>query len=490
MADNNLQASFRKLMRYAQNLAEYEQGIAEGIIDENVFVIVLAEKVAKFKGQTFDWSESVEVDLSSLATKDELIEVEEVAAAAFNDLKGIIDNIPSVEVDAELSADSENAIQNKTVTNELNTKVDKVEGKQLSTEDFTTSLKEKLEGLSAFDPTEINNAIEGLQNSFDALVSGNTSAAIESFNEFVAFLSGITDTQTLAGIVASLEQMIAAKQDKINDLDTIRSGAEKGATAIQQVKTINGEEIVGEGNIEINVDTSTLATKEEVTNLINEVIDDEEVLAHSLNELNERVLNIAEELTGDFASKEEFDSALESLSQADTTNQQAISEVSGKVTTLTERVDNIPAELADDFATKEALETSNSNLTNEVIDDEEVLAHALNDLNERLNNIGSSSGSGAVTFYAVVDEGELSEKYKSQNANAFNSYKFGQPIIVVGIAGGNEVSTLFPMSAAYQENTGGESGLSFIACSFPMPTASGSYSAILFYEDGSIMAQL
>ena len=43
-------------MRYARNLAEYEQGIADGIIDENVFVIVLDEKVAKFKGQTFDWS--------------------------------------------------------------------------------------------------------------------------------------------------------------------------------------------------------------------------------------------------------------------------------------------------------------------------------------------------------------------------------------------------------------------------------------------------
>lgn len=58
MADNNLQASFKKLMRYAQNLAEYEKGIADGIIDENVFVIVLEEKVAKFKGQTFDWSGS------------------------------------------------------------------------------------------------------------------------------------------------------------------------------------------------------------------------------------------------------------------------------------------------------------------------------------------------------------------------------------------------------------------------------------------------
>lgn len=41
------------------------------------------------------------------------------------------------------------------------------------------------------------------------------------------------------------------KQDVITDLDTIRSGAELGTTAIQQVKTINGESIIGTGNIEI-----------------------------------------------------------------------------------------------------------------------------------------------------------------------------------------------------------------------------------------------
>lgn len=43
-------------MRYANNLSEYERAIQEGTIDENVFVIVLEEKVAKFKGKTFDWS--------------------------------------------------------------------------------------------------------------------------------------------------------------------------------------------------------------------------------------------------------------------------------------------------------------------------------------------------------------------------------------------------------------------------------------------------
>lgn len=47
------------------------------------------------------------------------------------------------------------------------------------------------------------------------------------------------------------EKRFTDKQDVISDLDTIRAGASKGATAIQQVKTINGESIVGSGNITI-----------------------------------------------------------------------------------------------------------------------------------------------------------------------------------------------------------------------------------------------
>lgn len=45
---------------------------------------------------------------------------------------------------------------------------------------------------------------------------------------------------------------LATKQDIIADLETIRSGADAGATAIQNVKTINGESIIGEGNIVIS----------------------------------------------------------------------------------------------------------------------------------------------------------------------------------------------------------------------------------------------
>lgn len=114
-------------------------------------------------------------------------------------------------------------------------KVDKVEGKGLSTEDFTTILKQKLEGLSNYDDTGLSNAISTLRGDFDKLVSGDTTTAIKTFNEIIAFLDGIQDTQDLSSIIASIEQQIAGKQSAISDLDAIREGAALGATALQSV---------------------------------------------------------------------------------------------------------------------------------------------------------------------------------------------------------------------------------------------------------------
>lgn len=124
-------------------------------------------------------------------------------------------------------------ISNLATKNELQNKVDKVDGKQLSTEDFTTVLKNKLSSLTNYDDTAINRAVQSLQTQLNTLVSGNASTAVESFNEIVSFLEGIKDSQSLDGIIASIEQQISSKQDKITDLDTIRSGAAKGATALQ-----------------------------------------------------------------------------------------------------------------------------------------------------------------------------------------------------------------------------------------------------------------
>ena len=55
------------------------------------------------------------------------------------------------------------------------------------------------------------------------------------------------------------------------------------------VKTINGQTILGSGDISIEVNTESLATKEELETLKNEVIDNEEVVAAAFNEVRNYV---------------------------------------------------------------------------------------------------------------------------------------------------------------------------------------------------------
>lgn len=78
-----------------------------------------------------------------------------------------------------------------------------------------------------------SEGINNLQTQINTLVSGNASTAIESFNEIIAFLENIEDSESLDGIIAGIESQIATKQDIITDLETIRSGASRGATALQ-----------------------------------------------------------------------------------------------------------------------------------------------------------------------------------------------------------------------------------------------------------------
>lgn len=108
---------------------------------------------------------------------------------------------------------------------EIGNKVDKVEGKQLSTEDFTTTLKQKLDGLSNYDDTTISQAVAKLRTDLDALVSGDTTTAIKTFNEVIAFLDGISDTEDLSSIIASIEQQIAGKMDSVTLAKVATSGS-------------------------------------------------------------------------------------------------------------------------------------------------------------------------------------------------------------------------------------------------------------------------
>lgn len=130
----------------------------------------------------------------------------------------------TVETDPIFSASPAASITEAKKT-EWDNKVDKVNGKQLSTEDFTTILKQKLDGLSNYDDTTISQAVEKLRTDLDTLVSGDTTTAIKTFNEVIAFLDGIQDSQDLSSIIASIEQQIAGKMDSVTLAKVATSGS-------------------------------------------------------------------------------------------------------------------------------------------------------------------------------------------------------------------------------------------------------------------------
>ena len=148
-------------------------------------------------------------DISHLATKEEVV-------GGLATKENVIEDLEKIRSGAALGAtaiqehqDISNLATKKEVSYGLAKKVDKVSGKQLSTEDYTTAEKTKLRGLYNYDDTTVKASIK------------------------------------------TVEDKVKTKQDIISDLATIREGANKGATAIQEVKTINGESILGTGNIEI-----------------------------------------------------------------------------------------------------------------------------------------------------------------------------------------------------------------------------------------------
>lgn len=155
-------------------------------------------------------------DMSQYITEDELDTALQGKQDSINDLETIRTNASKgatalQSVPSEYVTETELTNKGYATTAALNNKVDKVDGKQLSTEDFTSILKSKLEGLTNYDDTQLESAISTLRNDFDKLVSGDTTTAIKTFNEVIAFLDGIQDTNDLSSIIASIEQQIAAK---------------------------------------------------------------------------------------------------------------------------------------------------------------------------------------------------------------------------------------------------------------------------------------
>ena len=102
----------------------------------------------------------------------------------------------------------EDDIANNTtaITNLSNNKVDKVTGKQLSTEDFTTAEKNKLAGLNNYDDTQLQADITALQNA-DNVLSAQINGVIDKIYPIGSIYMSMNNTNPQTFLGGTWEQI-------------------------------------------------------------------------------------------------------------------------------------------------------------------------------------------------------------------------------------------------------------------------------------------
>lgn len=140
-----------------------------------------------------------------------------------------------------------------------------VDAKQDKITDLDAIRQGASKGATAVQPASLADYIS--KDDVDAELSETSTNPVQN----QAVEGALSDLANAVGI------FLAEKQPVIPDLEAIRDGASKGATALQEhqaLKTINGESIVGEGNIVIkggSADLEGYATEDYVDNAVAEV---------------------------------------------------------------------------------------------------------------------------------------------------------------------------------------------------------------------------
>lgn len=155
----------------------------------------------------------------------------------------VVDNVTSESTNTPLSA-KQGKVLKGLIDNLSDNKVDKVNGKQLSTEDFTTALKTKLEGLNNYDDTVLSGKITELTNRLNTLIGSEADATkvIDTFNEIVAFLNGIEE-DTLESILSGISGKISALEGKDTTHEQRMTTIEGNVTTVTDKANENAEDI-------------------------------------------------------------------------------------------------------------------------------------------------------------------------------------------------------------------------------------------------------
>lgn len=174
-------------------------------------------------------------------------------------------------VDTALSTSSSNPVENKVITNALNDKVDKESGKGLSTEDFTTSEKDKLSNIE--DNAQVNVIEKLIINGTEATVT-DKSVELTLITSAVSNLQNYylkTETYTKTEIEDLIGQTVGVTIEIVEELPTEGQSnviyflpTETTDVYSQYIYTTDGWILIGS----TTVDLSNYYTKTQVDTLL------------------------------------------------------------------------------------------------------------------------------------------------------------------------------------------------------------------------------
>lgn len=208
-----------------------------------------------------------------------------------NKLAGIATGATKTTVDATFSSTSTNPVQNKVISaaiddigTQLDTKVDKVSGKGLSANDYTTAEKNKLSGIATgANKTVLEDALSttstnGIQNKAVALKFQGVDSDIEGINstlktkadasDLATVKSDLSKASTTAGNAATAAA--AVKKDLADNYYNKTTVDSKISTIPKFAITV--VESLPDSNISVSTVYLLKGTKEETQNMYDEYI--------------------------------------------------------------------------------------------------------------------------------------------------------------------------------------------------------------------------
>lgn len=220
-----------------------ELGNIESAIDNLNEVKADKTELQKVAKDLNDFKGSVEQDLGRIDGNIDDLNESKVNVSDFNKYKsdtdtaiGDINNDITQRIDSKLDSlegglnqantDITNLNTNKVNNSTFNTFKDATE-KDISNiqsamdgmGDDAAALKETVDTIKDTTIPDISAKLQTLTNNFNTLVSADPTSAIENFNEVIAFLKGIDDSNdnTLESIIAAIEKQIAEVKETADD---------------------------------------------------------------------------------------------------------------------------------------------------------------------------------------------------------------------------------------------------------------------------------